>query len=187
MLNRVIKQQLREVGILGEESKNEVKAVKELYDALSKIKEPIGEQAYYSAIDLFNAVSKYQDVTTGKNPFPKRFAQQYATLQEHVKNAGRDEFGINRTSKGKIVGIDNTYWGNQFGLWTQTTREWLQANDKFTHADLKPQFKGITTKDFVARQIVAPFVKSHLEPMKNMTKDIINGINKNVNEYYEKQ
>ncbi|MCL2739978.1 MAG: hypothetical protein FWE47_02120 [Oscillospiraceae bacterium] len=182
----MVKQMLREAGILGEESKNEVKAVKELQEALEKIKEPKGEQAYYSAIELFDAVSKYQDVTTGKNPFPKRFAEQYALLQSHTRNAGRSEYGINRTKAGERVDGSNTYWGDIYGIWTFNTNHFLTANSKFAHPGLKKEFEGITIKDVIAQDQVRPFVKSHLDPMKELTKDLVESRTKDIDKYYEK-
>lgn len=46
-------------------------------------------------------------------------------LQTHFHNAGRSEYGINRTMKGEEVTAEKVYLGNIHGLWTKTAAYWL--------------------------------------------------------------
>jgi len=51
-------------------------------------------------------------------------------LQAHFHNAGRSEYGINRTAKGEEVTTEKVFLGNVFGLWTKTAAYWLSEKSK---------------------------------------------------------
>lgn len=51
-------------------------------------------------------------------------------LQTHFHNAGRSEYGINRTAKGEEITTEKVFLGNVFGLWTKTAAYWLSEKSK---------------------------------------------------------
>ena len=60
------------------------------------------------AVNFFNVVSNFQDEGLIGNA-PIEMLEEQKTLNQHIKNAGRCEFGINRTKYGEKVTLGNTY------------------------------------------------------------------------------
>lgn len=57
------------------------------------------------------------------------------SLQKHISNAGRAEYGMNRTRAGEEVTAAKVYLGNVFGIWTFTASEFLSKKEEL---DLQP-------------------------------------------------
>ena len=51
-------------------------------------------------------------------------------LQAHFHNAGRCEYGFNRTVKGEVVTAEKVFLGNVFGLWTKPAAYWLGEKER---------------------------------------------------------
>lgn len=90
-------------------------------------------------------------------------------LQKHFENAGRDEYGINRTKAGEEVTSAKVFLGNVFGLWTYPASFWLENQKVFETED-----SGTTPKPGCGREYISvwycindyqagEFVKSHTE------------------------
>jgi len=76
-------------------------------------------------------------------------------LWKHVKNAGRAEFGMNRTKAGEEVTIYNVYVGDleRYGILTLTLAEWQLAEEP-----------GRT----VAGTVAGNFMQGHVQPVKEI-------------------
>jgi len=91
-------------------------------------------------VRLFQVISPIQDAggfrTTLEQIKSKNYGQvspivieALETLQKHFDNAGRCQFGINRTKSGQPVTADDVWLGNVFGLWTKTAAYWLSREE----------------------------------------------------------
>jgi hypothetical protein len=82
-------------------------------------------------VNLFNTIAPWHDqkpfeqITICLKKFSNRYSKLLANINEleaHIINAGRDEYGLNRTVPGQTVTLDNVYLGNIYGLWTKTAQ-----------------------------------------------------------------
>lgn len=127
---------------------------------------PPNKAAFYFLVDFFNVVAEFQDA--GKLVYLPN-AQRLNAL---IKNAGRDSFGMNRTTKGEEVTLDNVYLGNIFGLFTLTAREWFYSEGKyngFSERYLKENLPDPDDWAVIVKYQVLPFVH-------NSTKAILDEI-----------
>lgn len=108
------------------------------------------------AVRFFNIVSEFQDSGTIDNE-PRKFSREVAELNVHIQNSGRCQHGVNRTVKGEKVNLYNTFWGGVYGLYTQTSAEWL---------------KGGSAGKVVKLQ-VRPFLESHVQCMMDLCTQLL--------------
>ena len=110
--------------------KQEVERIKELKKRLDSLGDfpSYYKDTYPYAVDFFNIVSLFQDEGYISNA-PKKLKDVQKEFNKCIKNSGRDKYGINRTSPGEKVTLDNTYWGNIYGIWTQTSRHFMNDCD----------------------------------------------------------
>lgn len=82
-------------------------------------------------LNFFEEMSAFQDkgsFDTGQSCkmekyFPSK-SEAILALNRHLINAGRDEYGMNRTKKGERVISENVYLGGVFGLNTYPVSFW---------------------------------------------------------------
>jgi hypothetical protein len=129
-------------------------------------------------VQLFQVISPIQDAggfsqqifemkKRNRNGKLNQKIEALEVLQLHVRNAGRSEYGINRTAEGEEVTADKVYLGNIFGLWTKSAAYWLQEREK-----LESNFRPDVSKDpqhpvstwyLINDHQAGGFVKSHTE------------------------
>ncbi|TSC75385.1 MAG: hypothetical protein G01um101430_480, partial [Parcubacteria group bacterium Gr01-1014_30] len=56
--------------------------------------------------------------------------EKLRALQKYFENAGRDEYGWNRTKPGETVTADRVFLGNIYGLFTHPVPFWQQKKDE---------------------------------------------------------
>ncbi len=138
--------------------KNEKKRLESLKENLRDLgKIPQEERAVFEyAVKFFNVVSAFQDAGAIDNA-PQKFRSEMAELNAHVKNAGRCQYGINRTVIGERVNLYNTFWGGVYGLYTQTSAEWLKG--------------GYAGR--VVKLQVRPFLESHVQRLLDLCEQLL--------------
>jgi len=132
---------------------NKVEAIVRLFQVLSSLHD---EDGFNQEITL---LSKY----ASRKMRNKINALQI--LQMHVRNAGRCEYGMNRTKKGEAVTPDKVYLGDIYGLWTKTADYWLSEKtrlEKELRLDLsKNPEKPVSTWYLINDCQCGTFVNSH--------------------------
>lgn len=146
-------------------------------------------------VRLFQVISPIQDAggfnTTLQQIRSKNYGQvspivieALEALQKHFKNAGRCEFGINRTKIGQPVTADDVWLGGVFGLWTKTAAYWLSREEelkKEERLDISKDPSAPATNWYCIHDYQAGgFVKSHttgilenLKVLENMASRVI--------------
>lgn len=108
-------------------------------------------------IRFFNIVSSFEDegkVTLRDFKISKK-------LNFAIFRCGRDEFGMNRTSKGEEVTINNVWLGDVCGLFTHPAAWWIKQDDK-------------TALDQISRQKVIPFVSENRRALLELCNKALN-------------
>lgn len=116
----------------------ERKALKEIQPQLQELEKEMTKisgmtNKVEAIIKLFQVISTFQDaggfrkLVDKLNGNKKYFPQLEAAmiLQDHIKNAGRCPYGMNRTHEGEEVTAENVFLGDIAGLWTKTASFWL--------------------------------------------------------------
>ena len=89
-------------------------------------------------------------------------------LQGHFEDAGRDDYGWNRTKRGETVMADKVFLGNIYGLFTHPIPFWKQMKDDPKDAwrgtIWGDELKGCNSYDVVSEQ-ARKFMASHTGPM----------------------
>lgn len=133
---RKAKKALQELSPALEALDVQLKQVEQIADPLDRI------VRFFDTVSRFNdgqkdapvSVSKVLDAfrkTSGKGENAQAIEALQA-LQSHFNNAGRDEFGMNRTQPGEAVTGDKVYLGNTHGLWTFTANDWREKLNRDT-------------------------------------------------------
>lgn len=132
-------------------------------------------------IELFRVISPLQDTggfsQTVSTLQQKNYGQidtaiaALETLQKHFSNAGRSEYGINRTSKGEEVTAANVWLGDVFGIWTKSAAYWLE-NQKQLENDFRPDLtkdsdRPVTTWYCIHDYKAGAFVENHVSGILN--------------------
>jgi hypothetical protein len=138
-----------------ERMENKVEAIVRLFQVIS----PIQDAGGFS-----------QEIFELRKRDNGKFCQEIealAVMQKHFSNAGRSEFGINRTKKGEEVNADKVYLGDIFGIWTKTADYWLAKKEELKK-DLRPDVSvnpenPISTWYLINDHQCGSFVKSHTD------------------------
>ncbi|MCX6795488.1 MAG: hypothetical protein NT165_02040 [Candidatus Falkowbacteria bacterium] len=134
---------------------NKIEAIVKLFQVISPIQDAGG---------FSNLINKLQKKNYGQLD-PKIDA--LSILQSHIHNAGRSEYGLNRTKKGETVTSEKVYLGNVFGIWTKTAAYWLSREEELKQVfrdDLtKNPNQPVTTWYCINDYQAGAFVKSHVE------------------------
>lgn len=130
-------------------------------------------------IELFSLISPYHDKDGFRQTIFKLQEKNHGqldivinaleTLQEHFKNAGRCEYGMNRTSPGEQVTAAKVFLGDVFGIWTKSAEYWLSHKEEFekdiredlTNVESRPISTWYCINDYKA----GGFIKSHVDGM----------------------
>lgn len=83
-------------------------------------------------------------------------------LHVHICNAGRCEYGWNRTTAGEIVTEDKVFLGNIFGLFTHPVSYWKQGKDEKKGGWGFTNMEHLNAYDVVSSQ-AENFIHSHLD------------------------
>lgn len=129
-------------------------------------------------IELFKVISPLQDAGGFSQTIFKLQEKNYGqldetitaleSLQKHIVNAGRSEYGMNRTKPGEAVTAANVYLGDVFGIWTKPATYWLENQQRFENDDSgvspKPESgrKFISTWYCINDYQAGEFVQSHV-------------------------
>ena len=132
-------------------------------------------------IELFRVISPLQDTGGFSQTVSKLQEKNYGqidtaiaaleSLQKHFKNAGRNEYGINRTKKGEAITAANVWLGDVFGIWTKSAAFWLENQKRFEndfrHDLAKDPNRPVTTWYCINDYKAGAFVESHVNGILN--------------------
>lgn len=119
-------------------------------------------------VDFFNAVNpvfdRVREITETIDAFDaanygdrhKQLLKQLTLLRTHVRNAGRDRSGMNRTKTGELTTAHTVFLGDIWGLFTLTAFYW-----KTTPEDGTKCGNGLTASENIRLQ-AKNFMQSHL-------------------------
>ena len=120
---------------------------------------------------FFNIVSKWHDrdgfgeaVRQLRQDGPKYqgYLVYLDTLQKHFANAGRCEYGWNRTKPGEQVTADRVFLGDIFGLFTKPVSYWLTLKLELQPGEVThPAAPGKSPRELVTNQAYQ-FMWSHV-------------------------
>lgn len=134
---------------------NKVEAIVRLFKVIS----PIQDKGGFS-----QTITKLQEKNYGQLD---ELISAFGVLQTHFKNAGRDEYGINRTKEGEEVTLEKVFLGNVFGIWTKSASYWLSNQKQFEIEDSGVTPKAESGKEYISTWYcindyqAGNFVKSH--------------------------
>ena len=128
-------------------------------------------------VKLFQVISPLQDarafsktiISLEKKDYGQLNRQITAltVLRSHINNAGRSEYGWNRTCAGESVDASKIFLGNCYGIWTKTAAYWLQHEEE-NKKDFRPDVsknpdKPVTTWHLINDCQCGDFLKSHVD------------------------
>lgn len=137
-----------------------VAAIVEFFNVISPVQDSDPVTATLKAFKVANWRGKYDSIIV-----------KLEEIHTHIRNAGRDEYGWNRTRKGEMITDERVFLGNIYGLFTKTVAFWKATKD-----DEKGEFSGfsgmehLNCYDVVSRQ-AASFIKSHL-PVVDLIEEV---------------
>ncbi len=142
----------------------------ELYTALDEIATRLnrGETDGVQEITaFFQAVSAFQDADLLSGLIAdlsqhERYAPLVRQLDEfavHVEQAGRDEYGMNRTEPGQPVSDNDIYLGDYAGYWTKTVAYIMGRRHEDAYYEA------------MCRQ-ATEFMRSHIKPMLRILRNL---------------
>jgi hypothetical protein len=131
-------------------------------------------------VNFFDYVSKWHD--RGLHDFIEliketnyghfdQILKNLETLQLHFINAGRTDFGMNRTEKGQSVVPATVFLGNIYGLWTKPVSVWMQTKDRPKGGWGFSGMEHLNAYDVVSDQ-ARSFMVSHIKPMISIINDL---------------
>jgi len=120
--------------------KKEKKQFELLKTEMLEIRNTLNSGPIHSAVKLFQVISLIQDAGGFSKLITKLQKKNYGqldkvinalqVLQKHIQNAGRSEYGINRTKTGETVDFSNVWFGNIDGIWTKSALYWLENRNE---------------------------------------------------------
>jgi hypothetical protein len=119
------------------------------------------EKILLTLVAFFQDVSKIQDegyFQTGDTDeyFPEAF-KELSKINNAIRRAGREEYGMNRTIAGENVTSDKIFVGNIYGIWTNPVSEVIKRGDVMHYEMRKPVI------EVIAEQQVRPFIYQNAE------------------------
>lgn len=158
-------------------------AILELQPKLNELEEKLKEvdamdNKVEGIVKLFKLISPIQDAggyrqeierlqkRNRKGRFDKEI-EALQILQRHFHNAGRSEYGLNRTTNGEEVTAEKVFLGNVFGLWTKTAAYWMSEKEKLEQ-DFRPDVSKdpnnpVTSWWMINDYQCGGFIKSHTD------------------------
>lgn len=146
----------------------ELQQLRQALQRASESRDPLNEIVHF-----FDTVSKWHDRGIGDliAAFEEVNYGQYdvvleklQTLQKHFVNAGRCEYGWNRTKRGETVTADKVFLGNIYGLFTHPVSFWKQRKDEKKGGWGFSGMEYLNPYDVVSQQ-ARQFMDSHTGPM----------------------
>lgn len=148
-------QQLRQALQRASESRDPLTDIVHFFDAVSK----------WHDRGIGDLIAAFEEVNYGQYD---EVLEKLRTLQEHFTNAGRCEYGWNRTKRGETVTADKVFLGNIYGLFTHPVPFWKQTKDEkkdqWNGTVWGDTLKGMNAYDVVSQQ-ARKFMTSHTGPM----------------------
>ncbi len=146
-----LQKEMKEIEMMG----NKVEATVRLFEIIS----PLQDKGGFS-----QAISKLQEKNYGQLD---KIISALEVLQKHFGNAGRSEFGMNRTKVGEEVTSSKIFLGDVFGLFTKSAFFWLEKENeckKELRPDISNDHKNPVSNWYIINDHQAgSFVKSHTE------------------------
>lgn len=152
--------------------KPELQQLRQALERASESRDPLTEIVHF-----FDTVSRWHDrgIDDLIVAFEEMNYSQYdemleklRTLQKHFENAGRSEYGWNRTKRGEMVTADKVFLGNIYGLFTLPITRWREESagrpTTWSHLLASEGMDGMSPRDVVTRQ-ARQFMASHTGPM----------------------
>lgn len=146
----------------------EFQQLRQALQRLSESRDPLTE-----IVQFFDSMSRWHDRGIGDliAAFEEVNYGQYdavleklRTLQKHFENAGRCEYGWNRTKRGETVTADKVFLGNIYGLFTHPVSFWKQRKDEERGGWGFSGMENLNAYDVVSQQ-ARKFMVSHVGPM----------------------
>ncbi|MBR1380309.1 MAG: hypothetical protein IJ560_01850 [Alphaproteobacteria bacterium] len=125
---------------------------------------PSGTAIYDYSVKFFNLIVNFQD-KHAMNPEMFKNSVEAGHLFNHIRNAGRDQYGMVRAPRGTAVTLHNLYLGNVYGIWTETAAKFKDSTEKDVQQIIQNQLRG--------------FINSHREPMIELIDEVKNNKTKN--------
>jgi hypothetical protein len=135
---------------------NKVEAIVRLFQVISPLQDAGG---------FSQTIQKLQEKNYGKL---NEAIMALEVLQAHFQNAGRDEYGYNRTKPGEEVTAAKVFLGNVFGLTTQTAayclenKKLLEEENSGYRSNLKSEREYISVWYFFHDYQARNFIHSHV-------------------------
>lgn len=120
---------------------------------------PQGKEVYDYGVQFFNIIASFQDANAVDFELFKERTEDAKNLAEHIRNAGRQEYGWVRAPRGEEVTLHNLYLGNVYGLWTRTAAFWKERTDEEVQTIIQNQLSS--------------FIRSHREPMMELISKVL--------------
>lgn len=108
-----------------------------------------------------DVIAAFEEVNYGQYD---EVLEKLRTLQKHFANAGRCEYGWNRTKRGETVTADKVFLGNIYGLFTHPVLFWKQRKDEKKGGWGFSGMEHLNAYDVVSQQ-ARQFMTSHTGPM----------------------
>jgi hypothetical protein len=147
-----LEKEMREIDAMD----NKVEAIVRLFQVISPIQDAGGFSQEIFDLKKHNRNGKFNAQI-----------EALGVLQAHFHNAGRSEYGINRTAKGEDVTTEKVFLGNVFGLWTKTAAYWLNEKSKleqtFRPDVSKNPEKPVSNWYLINDYQCGGFIKSHTD------------------------
>jgi hypothetical protein len=137
------------------------------------------DDAFAQVIQLFNACSvehdSISDYSIQRNILSECKQDNEALLLDqlidHIANAGRDRFGINRTKSGETVTMDNVHWRPIHGLNTKTLSYWAGYKDEKKGGWGFKEMDHMNAYD-VIKNDAKTFSENHIDPILELISKI---------------
>lgn len=135
---------------------NKVEAIIELFRVIS----PLQDKGGFSQTIFKLQEKNYGQISTAIDALE--------TLQKHFQNAGRCDYGMNRTKKDEAITAANVWLGDVFGIWTKSADFWLKNQKRFESEDSGVTPSTTCKSDYVSVWYcindyqAGSFVRSHI-------------------------
>lgn len=144
-------QQLRQTLQRASESRDPLTEIVQFFDSMSR----------WHDRGIGDLIAAFEEVNYGQYD---AVLEKLRTLQKHFANAGRDEYGWNRTKRGETVVADKVFLGNIYGLFTHPVPFWKQRKDEKKGGWGFSGMENLNAYDVVSEQ-ARKFMSSHTSPM----------------------
>ncbi|MBX4189494.1 hypothetical protein KW785_02775 [Candidatus Parcubacteria bacterium] len=117
----------------------------------------------------------YKAYIDAEESAPDKIVALLDTLVVHIHNAGREEYGMNRTMSGQMVTADDIWLGGVCGLSTKQISYWARQKDsprgEWAGTHWETYCKDMNAYDVVSRQ-AREFMEGHIRPMRELIDEL---------------